>query len=132
MGTRGLVKFYEDGDILVTIYHQYDSYPSGVGLELGEFIASGKLVNGLTMNNSSKVFNGMGDMAAQYIAKHKIGPGGLYIQRPDADDCGQDYTYEVFGCFDRIHPLTIKCTSYNQVEYDGPLEGFIEFCTKDE
>lgn len=49
MGTRSLT-FVHDGDAakpLTCMYRQYDGYPSGHGLELQQFLAPFKVVNGI-------------------------------------------------------------------------------------
>ena len=132
MGTRGIVKFYEDGSELVSIYHQFDSYPSGVGMELATFLASGKLVNGLPFGHTERLFNGMGDQAAQYIAEFKTESGGMYIMPPGEHDHGQEYVYRVYGYFER-NPLAITVEDYhNKVIFKGNLKDFTAFCKKEE
>lgn len=83
MGTRSIITFKEDGQTLCSIYQQWDGYPTGVGLELAEFLKSKELVNGISGDRST-VFNGAGCLVAQYIAKHKTEAGSFYITKPDA------------------------------------------------
>ena len=98
MGTRSLTRFItQHGDEKATVtcvYRQYDGYPSGHGKELSEFLCSGKMVNGFGQSEE-KQFNGIGCLAAQFIAEFKDGVGGLYIHHPDSKDCGEEYVYEV-------------------------------------
>ena len=114
MGTRSLTTFievYTDNsgkkkkNEIVTMYRQYDGYPSGHGKELAEFLADGKVVNGFGMDKS-KQFNGMGCLSAQVIAHFKDGVGGFYLQRSNKDS-GEEYRYHVIHDYDK-GTLTIK------------------------
>ena len=42
---------------IVVMYRQYDGYPSGHGIELAEFLAKGRLVNGISAVEKELVFN---------------------------------------------------------------------------
>ena len=105
MGTRSLTTFIEEWkdektekvkqNKIVTLYRQMDGYPSGMGVDLAEFLASGKMVNGLSLGESELVFNGMGCLAAQTIAHFKEGPGGYYLHRGGTTNCWENYRYEV-------------------------------------
>lgn len=93
MGTRSTIKFYEGNDPLLSIYTQYDGYISGVGHDLANFLKNIKVVNGYgpkdTIFNAA---NGMGCLAAQYLAKFKDSIGNIYVTTPDDK---QEYNYEV-------------------------------------
>lgn len=100
MGTRSTVKFIEklkDSEgkeeevVLVSIYQQYDGYPSGVGMTLAEFLQPIEMVNGIS-SYDKPIANGMGCLSAQYIAHIKDGVGTVYITNPDDK---QGYDYEV-------------------------------------
>ena len=71
MGTRSLTVFQEYDAEIVVMYRQFDGYPSGHGIDLSEFLAGGKMVNGLSLNENERVFNGMSCLAAQVIAHFK-------------------------------------------------------------
>ncbi len=115
MGTRSLTTFietYTDRETgkkkkneIVTMYRQYDGYPSGHGMELAEFLAGGELVNGIGLNDKV-VFNGMGCLSAQVVAHFKDGAGGIYLQRENKNS-GEDYRYQVIGDFE-TKEITIK------------------------
>jgi hypothetical protein len=98
MGTRSLTRFitqHGDEKIAITcIYRQYDGYPSVHGKELADFLSSGKMVNGYG-SSEERQFNGLGCLAAQFIAEFKKGTGNIYIETPDAIGCGEEYVYEV-------------------------------------
>lgn len=97
MGTRSTTKFYDEhnGECLLAIYEQFDGYLSGVGYVLANFLKGKKVINGFgkpeeTMENGYA--NGMGCLAAQYVASRKTKIGGFYITTPDDS---QSYDYEV-------------------------------------
>ena len=118
MGTRSLTKFISQHDdekfVITCVYRQYDGYPQGHGKELADFLNSGVMVNGIGQSEE-KQFNGIGCLAAQFIAEFKKGVGNLYIHQPDSKDCGEEYVYEViykypkgFGKVDE-DSLTMSC-----------------------
>jgi hypothetical protein len=97
MGTRSLTFVYSDGSVVMNMYRQFDGYPTGHGAELAEFLGSfDAIVNGYAFNESRKVANGMGCLAAQLVANFKVGVGGFYLYPADATDCGQEYEYHVY------------------------------------
>ena len=128
MGTRSLTTFiqtYKDDETgkkikneIVTMYRQYDGYPTGHGTELAEFLAGGKLVNGIGLSDENKViFNGMGCLSAQVIAHFKDGAGGFYLQRAN-NNSGEEYRYHVIGDFD-TKEITIKVFEVGYVNKKG-------------
>ncbi len=98
MGTRSLTRFIEvvDGTEkpITCVYRQYDGYPSGHGKELADFLSSGTMVNGYGQSDQRQ-FNGIGCLAAQFIAEFKNGVGNIYIYEPNAIDCGEEFIYEI-------------------------------------
>ena len=92
MGTRSVIKFQEDGETVCAIYQQFDGYPEGVGATLFEFLDDITIVNGLSVDQPKRVANGVGCLAAQFIAQHKNGAGGFYMTHPDDS---QEYNYIV-------------------------------------
>lgn len=94
MGTRSTVTFHSEWnqEPIVTIYQQYDGYISGVGHELADFLKDVKVVNGYNSGQSApECANGMGCLAAQYIARHKTEIGGFYITK-----IGDSQEYDYF------------------------------------
>ncbi len=94
MGTRSTVTFHSEWNQgpIVTIYQQYDGYISGVGHELAEFLKDKTVINGIESGQTMDNFaNGMGCLAAQYIAKHKTEIGGFYITK-----IGDSQEYDYF------------------------------------
>jgi hypothetical protein len=150
MGTRSLTTFietYKDEDgkkkknEIVTMYRQYDGYPSGHGAELAQFLAKGTLVNGLGYKEPEIVFNGMGCLTAQVIAEFKTDAGGIYIQRGNKNS-GEEYRYHIFGDYD-TKEITIKILEVGYMKGDKYMNGtrtlfegtpkeMLEFCTEKE
>jgi hypothetical protein len=122
MGTRSLTTFIEtrkDKDTkkvyknkIVTMYRQYDGYPTGHGVDLAEFLSKGKMVNGIGMAEKQLQFNGMGCLSAQVVAHMKDGSGGIYLQSASKGS-GEDYRYEVISGYDEtFKPLGITLKVY--------------------
>ena len=129
MGTRSLTKVFNTyknenknkqvKNQLVNMYRQYDGYPEGHGTELADFLKSGKVVNGIgSTNETERLFNGAGCLAAQMIAHFKNGAGGFYIEPITAKDCGQEYEYEVIVDFD-TKEVTLKCFEIGYINKKG-------------
>ena len=143
MGTRSLTTFistWKDektrkvkNDKIVTMYRQYDGYPTGHGLQLAEFLNQGKLVNGIGSNETQLVFNGMGCLAAQVVANFKEGAGNIYLHRGGTTGCWEEYRYEVIGN-EETKELTLKCIEVHgkaKTLYEGSVQGFLEFLEKE-
>ena len=106
MSTRSLVRFAkrEEGvsfsehpeRVEVQVYKHYDGYPSGHPTALAEFLKDFKIVNGLGQD-THKVANGLGCLAAQYIAAFKMKPGDLYVENPDTEHGDIEYITYVWG-----------------------------------
>jgi hypothetical protein len=97
MGTRCLTFVYDGDTAVINMYRQFDGYPEGHGRELSEFLLQfDAVVNGLSFNETRKVANGMGCLAAQMIAHFKQTPGSFYIHPVTDYDCGQEYEYHVY------------------------------------
>lgn len=99
MGTRSTVKFYQEdeldnsGDLILAVYQQYDGYIKGVGHELAEWLKDKKVINGIQYETMQEGFaNGMGCLAAQYVASKKVEIGNFYLT---CSDDVQEYNYEV-------------------------------------
>ena len=129
MGTRSLTRIFntyknenKNKQVkiqLVNMYRQYDGYPEGHGTELADFLKSGKVVNGIgSTNETERLFNGAGCLAAQMIAHFKNGAGGFYIEPITAKDCGQEFEYEVIVDFDTKR-VTMKCFEIGYINKKG-------------
>lgn len=96
MGTRALIHIKDEGKTLVTIYRQYDGYPTGLGRDIALRLPGSKIVNGISGDNQApKQFNGMGCLAAWLIANLKCGIGGVYIYPADSEDVDEEFIYEL-------------------------------------
>tara|TARA_R100000458_G_C8225495_1_gene208637 strand:- start:203 stop:646 length:444 start_codon:yes stop_codon:yes gene_type:complete len=116
MGTRSLTKViqtWEDrtGEIhsrpITCMYRQFDGYMSGHGAKLAEWLSGYTVVNGIPVDKSGPMFNGMDCLAAQMFAHFKDGAGGIYCMHPEAYDVGEEYLYEISEIDNQIH-LTVK------------------------
>ena len=106
MATRSLVRFArrEEGvsfsehpeKIEVQVYKHYDGYPQGHPVDLAKFLNGFKIVNGLSQD-THKVSNGLGCLAAQYIAAFKEQAGDIYIENPDTEHFDIEYITYVWG-----------------------------------
>lgn len=96
MGTRSITHLKEEGKTLVTIYRQYDGYPSGMGLDLAEYLVDITVVNGFGSNMEIGTYaNGMGCLAAQLIKHLKKDIGNIYLVEPKSGNMGEEYVYRV-------------------------------------
>jgi len=95
MATRSTINFSINKKRICSVYQQYDGYiEGGVGDDIKEFIKTGTFCNGIPSNKieDKTLFNGFECFIAQYIAKNKLGTGGLYMSFYDTS---QAYTYNV-------------------------------------
>ena len=116
MGTRSVTIIQEqDGKEICRIYRQYDGYPRGAGKELAMF-CNRIIINGIRLdaegpgNYGERFSNGMGELAAQLVAKwkneHPV--GNIYLQPPTGEFSEYvDYTY-VIRCKTGEQP-TLEC-----------------------
>ena len=106
MATRGIVRFAEreagvsfnehPEKIIVQIYKHYDGYPQGHPVDLAKFLKGFKIVNGLGAHDI-RVANGLGCLAAQYVAAFKMEAGDIYIESPDTERSWIDYVTYIWG-----------------------------------
>ena len=124
MGTRSLTFVYNDNVRVLCMYRQFDGYPSGHGAELATFLGGfDAVVNGMQFNETRKIANGMGCLAAQLVANFKVDAGGFYLYPTNSKDCGQEYEYHVYA--DKI---VVKETYDNSKIFTGTWAEFAEFC----
>jgi hypothetical protein len=122
MGTRCLTFVYDGDTAVINMYRQFDGYPEGHGQELSEFLLQfDAIVNGMAFNESRKVANGMGCLAAQMIAHFKQTPGSFYIHPVTDYDCGQEYEYHVY-----VDKVIVK--DPGEVIFRGDWKEFASFC----
>lgn len=96
MSTRSTVKFYSEYETktpLLCVYQQSDGYIEGVGYALASWLKGKKIINGISNQTMQEGFaNGMGCLAAQYVAENKNRIGSFYLTTPEDK---QDYNYKV-------------------------------------
>ena len=104
MGTRSLTKVIETWEDksgkkqrrpITTMYRQFDGYLNGHGLELAEWLNQYTVVNGMRMDETRKIANGIDCLAAQMFAHFKTEAGNIYCMHPDTKDVFEDYLYEI-------------------------------------
>jgi len=101
MGTRSLTiinnspKLVEKEEICV-MYRQYDGYPKGHGKELIDFLKGIEIVNGIPLEKSKRMANGMGCLTVQVIAHFKEGVGGIYLERAGTRNMNEKYIYTIY------------------------------------
>lgn len=121
MGTRSLTVFKEIDEKgskeICVMYRQFDGYPTGHGIELAEFLAGMKMVNGIRVDDVGKIANGMGCLTAQVISHFKDGVGSIYIYPADTRNCWEEYVYIITGK-ENFEP-EIECISVHSEEYGG-------------
>lgn len=128
MSTRALIHFQDknengEQETFCSCYNHYDGYPTGLGANLAGFLTGTKLVNGISMREKCRVFNGMGCLAASFVKDFKAGPGGLYMAPAGCSDRWEEYVYTIYGDFEQEPCL--RCETYTgQVLFDGPASEF--------
>ena len=145
MGTRSLTFVYDEQEVIINMYRQYDGYPTGHGAELAEFLGQFRMTNGIPVGRDKtgdRIANGMGCLAAQLVSNFKGSDAGqFYLYPATAVDCGQDYEYHVYkdeaGLRVRItdrgcNMFGLTMSDKNDSIFDGTLTEFTEFCTQKE
>lgn len=124
MGTRSLTHVKDNNqETILTIYRQYDGYPSCMGQDIVNQLKDKILINGYSIPETH--INGMESAAAMLISgimmdnKYTKKTGNFYIYPANSKDCGEEYTYTVYEKDNAIH---IKVESYDTVIYDGLLD----------
>ena len=95
MGTRALTHIYDtpskkledgsyqQGDLICTVYRQFDGYPENHGAELRDIIRGHRIVNGICPEDfdADKQSNGMGEFAIKMVSVLKNGHpiGNIYM-----------------------------------------------------
>lgn len=139
MGTRSTYRIIEESSTgkkvkktkqteICLIYRQYDGYPKGHPLETAEWLATGRVVNGIGSNDTNLVFNGAGCLAAQLVAKYKTEPGGTYIQALNSrGNSWEDYLYDIIVKEDySIEYVCYNNNEHKDVIFRGTPSEFVE------
>lgn len=142
MGTRSSYRFIEtfrndEGKVIenkiALVYFQYDGYPNGHPLDTAEWLASGKVVNGIGYDDKGLIFNGAGCLTAQFIAKYKDGPGGVYLEPLSSrGNCWEDYLYDIIidNNTKSIIMIAYRNLKKKKKLFEGTPAEFIEYFDK--
>ena len=117
MGTRSTYRIIEQftddktkkevNQDICLVYVQFDGYPTGHPMDTAEWLSTGKVVNGYSLNEQLQ-FNGAGCLAAQLVAKMKKGTGGVYLQTlKSRGNSWEDYLYDIIVKED--HTIEFVC-----------------------
>lgn len=141
MGTRAITKIYEGskdpGNLLLTMYSQWDGYPDGLGVALAQMLVKAKFGNGISGKPVlGEFYNGGGCGAASIISQLKKEPGGYYICHPSARIDSQEYGYEIvfpvvnFMEDDASEPIMITLHGHNEEPLEMTPEEFLKTFNK--
>jgi len=126
MGTRSIINVYDESEKILSLYGQYDGYPSGVGRDLADFLNGMQLVNGISIGENKRIANGMGCLAAQLVCNFKKTPGSFYIVSCKDFDHWQEYTYDLYA-------EKVRVMNYSgEVIFLGSWKDFSDFCNDDD
>ena len=135
MATRSLVRFAERKEgvsfsehperVEVQVYKYYDGYPEGHPTALAEFLKDFKIVNGLGQD-THKVANGLGCLAAQYVAGFKMKAGDMYIEHQDTEHMDIEYITYVWGDDGKSIWMSIFDTYEKKCIFVGKPEALID------
>jgi hypothetical protein len=145
MGTRSLTFVYDEQEVVINMYRQYDGYPTGHGAELADFLGQFRMTSGIPVGRDKtgdRIANGMGCLAAQLVSHFKGSDAGqFYLYPATAVDCGQDFEYHIYKDAEglRVRITDRGCNMFgltmsdkNDAIFDGTLVEFTEFCTQKE
>lgn len=136
MGTRSHTNFIEvtanGSDLICSVYQQYDGYLSYVGKNIADFLAGKEIVNGYHSMDITKA-NGIGCLAAQFIAKFKDGIGNLYIIKPQESNMvitgWIEYIYNIYvdDSKEGADQYRIEVIDCDGKIFDGNLDEYVAF-----
>ena len=129
MGTRSITVMVDgrDNKEIAVLYRQFDSYLSGHGKELADFLNEFEAItNGISGRGRGKTANGASCLAAQLVAHFKGEEvGGFYLYPAGTRECGEEYIYIVTATVgEPIHLKVIEGYSDKKVLFDGPVDEF--------
>lgn len=136
MGTRSRTHLVDEkGTRVMSLYRQFDGYPSGHGKELAEFLAPFVIVNGYRPSDTRIIANGAGCLGAQMISFFKKGVGGFYLTPPNVELGWEDYEYEVrvpeaggqieMICWEVNYDSNRQSGVRGALKYKGSPQGFL-------
>lgn len=125
MSTNAVMNFYHNGGNIANIYHHWDGYPAGQGLELAKFLNKLEIGNGVGSRNMYQVANGFDCLVAQYIAKMKKEAGGVYMT---TEQDSQEFNYNI-AYYDRLKKYSIKIIrNESKIIFEGDEKEFLDYC----
>ena len=110
MSTRSTIRFRNDGDSPVCcVYKHFDGYIEGLGHSLAEWLKGMTLINGISnkQQEGHDYANGIGCLAAKWIADNKTETGGIYMCSSDEYE---EYNYDVILKRQNMRVLTVYGT----------------------
>ena len=135
MATRSLVRFArrEEGVSFsehpekkeVQVYKHYDGYPSGHPTELANWLINKRIVNGISIDPRDEA-NGLGCLAAGYVAAFKMGAGDIYIESPDTQHGDIEYVTYVWGDYGKDIWMSIFDTYEKKCIFVGKPQELID------
>lgn len=133
MGTRATVKFFEqhgaESECICAVYHQHDGGLSEVGYDLADLLHRRKIINGMKFGmDMSQYANGIGCLAAQYVAKVKTNLGGVYMTSAENTQ-NYDYRIEPWLIEDE-EVLHITVHHFETLLFQGGVTDFLRACAK--
>ena len=113
MGTRALVRIFDEGSEIACIYRHMDGSPAFLGREL-KHCTPNRVVNGYSYPEKKVgmcMANGMGCLAALVVKGLKVGIGDVYLYAPGSKDVDEDYVYEIWAIGTDVYIRTTEVTS---------------------
>ena len=134
MGTRSITTIIDnqwgESSKLMTMYRQFDGYPSGHGKELHEFLHPLRVCNGIGRNQSMGSWaNGAWCLAAQMVRHFKTEIGNIYIVEPRTKLDGEDYGYEI--TVQENLDINVVVRTHRKKIFEGNVFEFGKFCNKE-
>lgn len=123
MSTRSTIRFRNDGDSPVCcVYKHFDGYIEGLGHSLAEWLKGMTLINGISNKEQygHDYANGIGCLAAKWIADNKTETGDIYMCSSDAQE---DYNYDVILKRQNMRVLTVYGTNADDCIVVAVLDG---------
>ena len=112
--------------VIVQVYKHWDGYPSGHPTQLANWLVDKKIVNGIG-RDTWNVANGLGCLAAQYIAAFKMEAGDLYVESPEHSEHGDiEYVTYVWGDYGKSIWMSIFDTYEDKCIFVGKQQELID------
>jgi hypothetical protein len=127
MGTRSIVHVKDGRKTIVTLYRQFDGYPSGMGNDIKRILNNGEVEILSGYGGYSKCpsnFNGMGCLAAFLIGELKEQKiGNVYIIPTNSSGHGEEYVYTISQKNNQVH-IKVQDVWNKKILFNGPLKDF--------